>query len=112
MQPVGEIAIRGKASDVEGQISFLPESRTAMGTLDYVYLNRGTVAGLGVGSALEVSRKGCAAHDAVLDTRVRVSDRGVADLLGGRAQAETSVALVRRTDEELALGDFFRGSAE
>ena len=111
-KPVGEIAIRGKASDVEGQISFLPESRTAMGTLDYVYLNRGTVAGLGVGSALEVYRKGFAAHDAVLDTRVRVSDRVVAALLVVRAEAETSVALVRRTDEELALGDFFRGSAE
>jgi len=111
-KPVGAIALRGKATDVEGRISFLPQNRTAMGTLDYVYLNRGTVDGLGVGSALEVYRKGFPAHDSVRDTQVRVSDRVVADLLVVRAEAEASVALVRRTDEELALGDFFRGGAE
>jgi hypothetical protein len=41
-----------------------------------------------------------------------VSDRVVADLLVVRAEPRASVALVRRTDEELTLGDFFRGGAE
>ena len=111
-ESMGEIAIRGEATDVEGRVSFLPQSRTAMGTLDYVYLNRGTVDGLGVGSALEVYRKGFSAHDVVRDAPVRVSDRVVAELLVVRAEAEASVALVRRTEEEIALGDFFRGGAQ
>ena len=111
-EPVGEIAVRDEPSDVEGRISFLPQRRTAMGTLDYVYLNRGVEDGLGVGSALEVYRKGFPAHDTVRDTRVQVSDRVVANLLVVRAEAEASVALVRRTEEELALGDFFRGGSE
>ncbi|MEE2676934.1 MAG: LysM domain-containing protein [Myxococcota bacterium] len=110
--PMGDIAIRTEPSDVEGRISFLPQSRTAMGTLDYVYLNRGVEDGLGVGSALEVYRKGFPAHDTVRGTPVRVSDRVVADLLVVRAEAEASVALVRRTEEELALGDFFRSGPE
>jgi hypothetical protein len=41
-----------------------------------------------------------------------VPDRVVADLLVVKAQPEASVALIRHTEEELALGDHFRGAQQ
>ena len=96
---------------VDGQISFLPQSRTQMGTYDYVYLNRGSVDGVEVGSPLTVYRRGFRARDSVLGAPVRVPDRPVASLLVVRTAEEASVAMVRATHEELALGDHFRGDA-
>jgi hypothetical protein len=109
-EPLKEIAIRPSPGGVEGRVSFLPNQRTHMGSLDYVYLNRGTIDGVEVGSPLEVYREGFPTRDNALDERVRVGDRVVADLLVVRAHPETSVALVRKTNEELQFGDHFRGA--
>jgi hypothetical protein len=109
-EPLEEIAIRPGPGGVEGRVSFLPNQRTHMGSLDYVYLNRGTIDGVEVGSPLQVYREGFRTHDDALDQRVRVGDRVVADLLVVRAHPETSVALVRRTHEEIQFGDHFRGA--
>jgi hypothetical protein len=109
--PQNEIAITGGGSGVEGQISFLPESRTQMGTYDFVYLNRGTLDGVDVGTPLTVFRQGFRRHDGVLGVDVRVGDRPVAELVVVRADNEASVALVRTTAEELKRGDTFRGAA-
>jgi hypothetical protein len=106
---VQEIAIQASPEAVEGQISFLAAKRTLVATLDYVYLNRGTLDGLEVGSPLEVYRKGYTAWEEVRGARVRIPDRVVADLLVVKAQPEASVALIRHTEEALALGDHFRG---
>jgi hypothetical protein len=108
--PIKEIAIRPSPGGVEGRVSFLPNQRTHMGSLDYVYLNRGTIDGVEVGSPLVVYREGFATRDNALDERVRVGDRVVADLLVVRAHPETSVALVRKTKEEIEFGDHFRGA--
>jgi len=105
---VREIAIQASPEAVEGQISFLAWKRTVMGTMDYVYLNRGTLDGIEVGSPLEVYRKGYSALEEVRGVRVQIPDRVVADLLVVKAQPEASVALIRHTEEELALGDYFR----
>jgi L-lysine 2,3-aminomutase len=43
---------------------------------------------------------------------VEVPDRVIAQLLVVRAQPETAVALVTHTEEELELGDHFRGAGE
>ncbi len=109
---VQEIAIQASPEAVEGQISFLAAKRTLVATLDYVYLNRGTLDGLEVGSPLEVYRKGYTALEEVRGDRVRIPDRVVADLLVVRAQPEASVALIRHTEEALALGDHFRGTRQ
>ncbi|MCJ2541220.1 MAG: hypothetical protein LN414_08125 [Candidatus Thermoplasmatota archaeon] len=106
---VQEIAIQASPQAVEGQISFLAAKRTLVATLDYVYLNRGTLDGLEVGSPLEVYRKGYMAREEVRDARVQIPDRVVADLLVVKAQPEASVALIRHTEEALSLGDRFRG---
>jgi hypothetical protein len=108
-QPVLDIPIGPSPGGVEGRISFFPNSRTQMGSQDFVYLNRGTDDGLSVGSPLEVFRQGYPALETVRDEKVRVPDRVVARLLVLRAQANSAVAVVRHTEEELALGDRFRG---
>jgi hypothetical protein len=107
---VREIAIQSSPEAVEGQISFLAEKRTLVGTMEYVYLNRGTLDGLEVGSPLEVYRKGYVAREEVRGAQVQIPDRVVADLLVVKAQPEASVALIRHTEEELARGDHFRGA--
>jgi nucleoid-associated protein YgaU len=105
-----EIAIQPSPDSVSGQISFFPGQRTLAGTMEYVYLNRGTLDGLEVGSPLQVYRKGYRALEKTRGERVEVPDRVVADLLVVKTQPEASVALVRHTEEELALGDHFRGA--
>jgi hypothetical protein len=105
-----EITIQSSPEAVEGQISFLAEQRRLVATMEYVYLNRGTLDGLEVGSPLEVYRKGYMAREEVRGAQVQVPDRVVADLLVVKAQPEAAVALIRHTEEELALGDHFRGA--
>ena len=95
---------------MDGRISFFPNSRTLMGSQDYVYLNRGSDDGLAVGSPLEVYRAGFDADEVARDETVRVPERVVAELLVLRAQPSSSVAVVRHTQEELSLGDRFRGA--
>jgi hypothetical protein len=108
--PQYDIAIGPSPSGVEGRISFFPNSRTQMGSQDFVYLNRGADDGLAVGSPLEVYRAGFDAKEVARDEKVRVPDRVVAQLLVIRAQPNSAVAVVRHTEEELALGDRFRGA--
>ena len=95
---------------VEGKISFFPKSRVLMGQIDYVYLNRGSLDGLEVGSPLEVYRLGSLATERARAERVNVPDRVVAEMLVIRAEEESCVALVTHTETELELGDRFRGA--
>jgi hypothetical protein len=108
--PQYDIAIGPSPSGVEGRISFFPNSRTVMGSQDFVYLNRGADDGLVVGSPLEVYRDGFEAEEVARDEKVRVPERVVAQLLVIRAQPNSAVAVVRHTAEELTLGDRFRGA--
>jgi hypothetical protein len=107
-----EIAVQTSPGDVDGKISFFANKRTVMGTSDFVYLNRGALDGLEVGSPLEVYRESYLADERTRDERVRVPERVVAQLLVVRAEPMTSVAFVTHTDEELELGDRFRGAQE
>jgi hypothetical protein len=108
--PRSEIPLVSSPSGVEGQISYLPNSRTEMGSMDYVYLNRGTLDGVEVGSPLHVYRKGFKTRDHLSGARLQIPDRVVAELVVVRSQPEASVAFVRHTQEELARGDYFRGT--
>jgi len=110
--PILDIEVAASPKNIDGRISFFPSSRVLMGTADYVYLNRGELDGLQVGSPLEVYRSGWRAPEPVRDTWVDVPDRVIADLLVVRARRESAVALIRHTETELKLGDHFRGAAE
>jgi len=107
-----EIAIQASPGDVDGKISFFANKRTVMGTADFVYLNRGALDGLEVGSPLEVYRESFLAKETTRDEKVRVPERVVAQLLVVKAEPMTSVAFVTHTNTELELGDRFRGAQE
>jgi hypothetical protein len=105
-----EIAVQSPPEDVEGKLSFFARSRTIMAAIDYVYLNRGALDGLEVGSPLEVYRKGHLGREVTRGENVRVPERIVAQLVVVKAQPETAVAFVTSSDVELELGDRFRGA--
>jgi hypothetical protein len=107
-----EIAVQASPGDVDGKISFFANKRTVMGTSDFVYLNRGALDGLEVGSPLEVYRESFLANENTRDERVRVPERVVAQLLVVKAEPMTSVAFVAHTDTELEVGDRFRGAQQ
>jgi len=107
-----EIALQPSPGDVDGKISFFANKRTVMGTSDFVYLNRGALDGLEVGSPLEVYRESFLANERTRHERVRVPERVVAQMLVVRAEPMTSVAFVTHTDTELELGDRFRGAQQ
>jgi nucleoid-associated protein YgaU len=111
-RPILDIEVMVSPKNIDGRISFFPSSRVLMGMADYVYLNRGELDGLQVGSPLEVYRRGWDAPEPARDTRVEVPDRVIADLLVVRARRQSAVALIRHTETELELGDHFRGAAE
>ncbi len=109
-RPILDIEVAASPKNIDGRITFFPSSRVLMGVADYVYLNRGELDGLQVGSPLEVYRNGWQAPEPARDTRVEVPDRVIAQLLVVRAQRQSAVALVRHTETELELGDRFRGA--
>ena len=111
-KPILDVEVMASPQNVDGQISFFPASRVLMGTADYVYLNRGELDGLQVGSPLEVYRVGWEAPEPARDTRVDVPDRVIANLLVVRARQESAVAFVQHTETELQLGDHFRGAVK
>jgi hypothetical protein len=107
-----DISVQASPGDVDGKISFLANKRTQMGTLDFVYLNRGALDGLAVGSPLEVYRQSFLAKEETRKERVRVPERVIAQLLVVKAEPMTAVAFVTHTEDELTLGDHFRGKHE
>ncbi len=105
-----DIEIAPSPTGVEGRLSYFARNRTMMAHVDYVYLNRGTVDGLEVGSPLEVFRRDYLENETARNALVRVPGRVVAQLLVVKAEAKTSVATVTHTSTELELGDLFRGA--
>jgi hypothetical protein len=107
----GEVAVRSATAAVEGQIAFLPETRSIHAGQDIVFLNRGSEHGLMVGSPLEVFRPGGSARDAETGMRRALPDQVLASLVVVSAEPQTSVAVVTHATQELARGDVFRGSS-
>jgi hypothetical protein len=106
-----EIEVQSTPEGVDGKITFFPGRRTLLGFQDFVYLNRGTLDGLQVGSPLEVYRGGYPAKETTRDETVAVPDRVIAKMLVVRTEEQTAVAMVTSTDQELELGDRFRGES-
>lgn len=104
-----EIEVKPAPEGVEGKITFFPGRRVVIGFQDFVYLNRGKLDGLEVGSPLEVFRAGYPAREETRDETVAVPDRVIAKMLVVRAEEQTAVAMVTSSATELELGDRFRG---
>jgi hypothetical protein len=105
-----EIPLQVSPDGVEGKISYFPNGRELMAFADFVYLNRGTLDGVEVGSPLEVYRPGRTAEEPARHDVVDIPDRVVAQLVVVRAAEDASVAYVRGSDTELKMGDRFRGA--
>ena len=104
------IEIAPSPTDIEGKLSYFARNRTMMAHVDYVYLNRGTLDGLEVGSPLEVYRQSYLENEPARNQMVRLPVRVVARLLVVKAEEQTAVATVTHTETELELGDLFRGA--
>jgi len=103
-----EVAIKTSPDGIDGQIVFMPDSRTTMGGGDHVYLNRGTLHGFEVGSEVEVYKPGRLTEDRATGNRVMTADRIDAQMVLVEVKPDTSVAYVVRAKRELSLGDRVR----
>ncbi len=110
-EPQLEIPVLSSPQGLEAKVSFFAKSRTMMAMSDFVYLNRGTLDGVEVGSPLEVYRPAYVAAETARDTRVEVPDRVIAQLLVVKSEPNSSVAFVTHTEDELELGDRVRGAS-
>lgn len=95
----------------EGRIVFMPGSRTVIADGEYVYLNRGELDGLEIGSELEVVNPGKVRNDAPRDTDVQTPDHKVATLVVVSTEPQTAVAYVLNASRELEVGDTVRPTA-
>lgn len=103
-----EVALKTSPDGIDGQIVFLPDSRTTMGGGDHVYLNRGTLHGFEVGSEVEVYKPGRLTEDRATGNKVMTPDRIDAQLVLVEVKPDTSVAYVVRAKREIMRGDRIR----
>jgi hypothetical protein len=111
-EPEPEIAVLPAPQGLDAKVSFFAKSRTMMGMSDFVYLNRGTLDGVEVGSPLEIYRPSYVADEVARNTRVEVPDRVIAQLLVVKSEPNSSVAFVAHTEDEIELGDRVRGASQ
>jgi hypothetical protein len=102
------VPIRFSPEGLPGNVVFLPRDRTAMGDGDYLYLNRGTLHGFEVGSAVEVFRSGDLLKDKATGRKVMTPDFIVGKLVVVAVRPDSSVAFIVRTSHELQVGDRVR----
>jgi hypothetical protein len=100
----------GDRVEVEGVVVYTPNRRMQMGSLDVVYLNRGSRDGLVLGSPVEIYERRGEGWDAVRKEMRELSDRVLAKAIVVDAYETTAVAVVTHTTTELNRGERFRGS--
>ena len=103
-----DVTLKAGPSDLDAQIIWMPSSRTNAGQLDFVYLDRGAMHGLEVGSTVEVYHPTEPGVDRVRGTQVTVPSVNIGDLVVISVQPDSSVAFVMHSRRELALGDWVR----
>jgi hypothetical protein len=112
IEPALEVPVRIGGGAPEGQIALVPDARTITAQRDVLFLNRGSDAGVDVGTTLEVYRPGDVVKDAQTKQRHTLPDEVVANLIVVSARPESAVAIVTHATTELARGDHFRGAAD
>lgn len=102
------VTTRATPDAIEGKIVFLPSERTIAAGGEYVYLNRGELHGIELGSELEVYESGEILTERTRNVDVRTPDLVVARVVVIRVEPESSVAYVISAERELAVGDSVR----
>lgn len=105
-----DIEVKFAEQGIEGEVAFMPASRTLMATSDYVFVDVGAVQGVEIGTDLEVYDPGYRVEDTSRDQYVMTPDRVIADLVVVTVQEESAVAFVAHTRRALAVGDSVRGA--
>ena len=107
-QSLKTVALKRGRRATDGQIVYLPASRTVMGMGDYVYVDRGELHGLEVGSELEIFDGGMNVADPVRRSTVHTPDEVVATMVIVDLQPTSGVAYITHSTRELQVGDLFR----
>jgi nucleoid-associated protein YgaU len=102
--PPNEVTILDGPKDFEGHVIHFPDHRTVAGTGDYLYLDRGSIHGLEVGSHLEVVAGGSVVKEPVRRTRVATPPLPVSELVVVSVRPDAAVAVVTRTRTEIERG--------
>jgi hypothetical protein len=105
-----EIELRPTPPGVDGQIVLLDDSRTADGTLDTVFLDRGVEDGLEAGSTLQIYRPVDRVRDPISGDMVQVPPRVLGSLVVVNALPHSASAVVAEAVTELTAGDRFRSA--
>lgn len=103
-----EVMLKQAPEGTQGRIVFMPNNRLYMGGDDRVFLNRGSLHGLEVGTELEVYEPGGLRKDPVRGTEVQTPDEVIAHLVVVDLDPETATAMVLDSESEITLGDRFR----
>jgi hypothetical protein len=109
-KPTVEFELQPASRDIEGRVVFTPSDRTAMGTIDHVYLDIGETDGLVIGSELELIDPAYKSFDSVRRTDVVVPDQVTGQMVVISMQPRSSVAIVTHTRREVEVGQAVRGS--
>ncbi len=102
--PTNEVTLVPAPADLRGHVVHMPDSRTVMGDSDYVFLDRGSVHGLEVGSHLEVIAGGTVQREVVQRTKVQTPPLPLAELVVVSVRPDSSVAVVYRAKSEIERG--------
>ena len=106
-----DAAMKAAPANLEARIIYLPAHRTQASNMDYVFIDRGTVHGVEVGTEIMAYDAGALKRDRTRGINVRVPAHKVADLVIVSVQPRTSVAYVLESRRELTIGDTVRGLA-
>jgi hypothetical protein len=104
-----DIAV-GAKPEIVGSVVYTWADRIEMGGDDVVYLNRGSDAGLQVGSPLEVFRPLGTEVDDAQEQVKQLPDHVIARMLVVSTTPDTATAVVTHSASEIEVGDHFRGS--
>jgi hypothetical protein len=99
------VTVKSTPDMVAGEVVFLPSDLTLVGDGGYVYLNRGELHGVEVGSELEIFDSGRVIRERERHVDVRTPDQLIATLVVVTVEPETSVAFVLNASRELEVGD-------
>jgi hypothetical protein len=104
------LRLESTPASVRGEIVHMVGERVVSAGMDVVYLDRGSEAGLAVGSALEVVRPGGMLYDSVRERSVKVPDTIIGQMVVLSTKPSSAAAYVLHATTDLARGDFYRGA--
>ena len=106
------VPLKRSPDAVPGNIVYMPDSRTAMGDGEWVYVNRGNLHGVEPGTELEVYDAGRFMMDKGKGQKVLTPDHIVAQLIVVDTQPDSAVAYIVHTRRDLSIGDKVRPTAK